>query len=170
MHTPQVVYTSAPGHQHITCGCTPSKTWQTYRLVAFDLLIKKSFPCCVVQVADFTQVLQQLPNNSLLAAAFVTYLGREAEDGRQAAVAQWCDLLGRPPSWSLTGFLSSETELLTWKTEGLSDCFDCCLAKCTRVCPAETSMTAMHSWVSCHIAGASHAHVVLLWSFCSSVG
>lgn len=72
-----------------------------------------------MQVADFTQVLQQLPSNSLLAAAFVTYLGREAEDVRQAAVAQWCTLLGRPPSWHLAGFLSSETELLTWKTEGL---------------------------------------------------
>ncbi|KAL3130926.1 hypothetical protein ABBQ38_000251 [Trebouxia sp. C0009 RCD-2024] len=71
------------------------------------------------QVANFTQVLQELPSNSLLAAAFVTYLGREPEDGRQAAVAQWCSTLGRPSAWSLTGFLSSETELLTWKAEGV---------------------------------------------------
>lgn len=76
-------------------------------------------PSGVVQVASFTQVLQQLPSNSLLAAAFVTYLGREPEDARQAAVAEWCSALGRPASWSLTAFLSSETELLTWKAEGV---------------------------------------------------
>ena len=74
---------------------------------------------CVPQVAEFTEVLQQLPMSSLLAAAFVTYLGRDPEYVRQAALAQWCTLLGVPDSWRLTGFLSSETELLTWKAEGM---------------------------------------------------
>lgn len=104
-------------HQMISTPyvCNFIKTWAQWQACKIHLLF-----CFVGQVADFAQVLQQLPSNSLLAAAFVTYLGREAEEGRQAAVTHWCSLLGSPPSWSLTGFLSSETELLTWKTEGLS--------------------------------------------------
>lgn len=107
---------NTPLHQMISTPyvCSSTKTWARQQACKIHLLF-----CFVAQVADFAQVLQQLPGNSLLAAAFVTYLGREAEEARQAAVTHWCNLLGRPPSWSLTGFLSSETELLTWKTEGL---------------------------------------------------
>ena len=72
----------------------------------------------VLQVAEFTQVLQQLPVNCMLAAAFITYLGKEPEDVRQAAVAQWSADLGVLAHWSLTALLASETELLTWKTQG----------------------------------------------------
>ena len=72
----------------------------------------------VFQVADFTQVLQQLPVNCMLGAAFITYLGKEPEDVRQAAVTQWSADLGVPSPWSLTALLASETELLTWKTQG----------------------------------------------------
>ena len=73
---------------------------------------------CVLQVAEFAQVLQQLPTDCLLAAAFITYLGKEAEDVRQAAVTQWCSDLGATTPWSLTALLASETELLTWKSQG----------------------------------------------------
>ena len=71
-----------------------------------------------LQVAEFTSVLQHLPTNSLLAAAFITYLGREPEDVRQVSLGQWCSDLRLPAPWSLIKFLASETELLTWKTEG----------------------------------------------------
>ena len=70
------------------------------------------------QVAEFTQVLQQLPSGSLLAAAFITYLGGEPEDVRQATLTQWCADLKVSPPWSLIKFLASETELLTWKSQG----------------------------------------------------
>ena len=72
----------------------------------------------VLQVADFTQVLQQLPVSCMLAAAFITYLGKEPEIIRQAAVTQWSADLGVLTPWSLTALLASETELLTWKTQG----------------------------------------------------
>lgn len=69
-------------------------------------------------MAEFTQVLQHLPTGSLLAAAFITYLGGEPEDVRQATLTQWCADLKVSPPWSLIKFLASETELLTWKSQG----------------------------------------------------
>ncbi|KAL0047749.1 hypothetical protein WJX82_010930, partial [Trebouxia sp. C0006] len=72
------------------------------------------------QVAEFTQVLQQLPTGALLAAAFITYLGKEPEDVRQAKLTQWVSDLKMGSPWSLTKFLASETEQLTWKTQGLA--------------------------------------------------
>lgn len=48
----------------------------------------------------------------------MTYLGAEPEDTRQSVLAQWTQELGLKPSWSLAPFMSSERELLTWKTEG----------------------------------------------------
>lgn len=69
-------------------------------------------------MAEFTQVLQQLPTGSLLAAAFITYLGGEPEDVRQATLTQWYADLKVSPPWSLIKFLASETELLTWKSQG----------------------------------------------------
>ena len=71
-----------------------------------------------LQVAEFTQVLHQLPTGALLAAAFITYLGKEPEDVRQAKLTQWCVDVKMASSWSLTKFLASETEQLTWKTQG----------------------------------------------------
>ena len=71
-----------------------------------------------LQVAEFTQVLQQLPTGALLAAAFITYLGKEAEDVRQAKLTQWCVDVKVAARWSLIKFLASETEQLTWKTQG----------------------------------------------------
>ena len=72
-----------------------------------------------LQVALFAQTLQELPISSLVAAAFMTYLGAESEDARQSVLTQWVQKLGLIQSWSLVSFLSSEREMLTWKTEGL---------------------------------------------------
>jgi hypothetical protein len=71
-----------------------------------------------LQVAEFTQVLQQLPTGALLAAAFITYLGKEPEDVRQAKLTQWCVDLKLAAPWSLIKFLPSETEQLAWKPQG----------------------------------------------------
>lgn len=71
-----------------------------------------------LQVAEFTQVLQQLPTGALLAAAFITYLGKEPEDVRQAKLTQWCTDVKMAVPWSLIRFLASESEQLTWKTQG----------------------------------------------------
>lgn len=73
----------------------------------------------------FAQTLQQLPVSSLLAAAFMTYLGAEPEDTRQLVLAQWAQQLGLDTTWSFTPFMSSERELLTWKAEGTGDSTGC---------------------------------------------
>ena len=92
-----------------------------------------------LQVAEFTQVLQQLPSSSLLAAAFITYLGGEPENVRQASLTHWCASLGISGSWSLIKFLASETELLTWKTEGMSPASLLCQGCKTNIGPVKVS-------------------------------
>jgi len=56
--------------------------------------------------------------NSLLAAAFITYLSSAPEDLRQSLMAKWQDLLGMN-NFSFTIFLGSEKEQLQWLSEGL---------------------------------------------------
>lgn len=62
--------------------------------------------------------LKELPVNSLLAAAFITYLSMAPEDLRQSLVAEWQDQLGMK-NFSFSTFLGSEKEQLQWLSEGL---------------------------------------------------
>lgn len=70
------------------------------------------------QVQGLTSSLAQLPAHALLAGAFVAYLGPRPEDFRRRKLAEWkkkCSV----PEFDLLSFMSSESETLKWKAEGL---------------------------------------------------
>ena len=70
------------------------------------------------QVSAIDATTQALPRDSLLAAGFITYLPSLPEDKRQDAMTQWTSILG-VGRFDLRRFMSSESEMLTWKAEGL---------------------------------------------------
>ncbi|XP_069679211.1 cytoplasmic dynein 2 heavy chain 1 isoform X2 [Periplaneta americana] len=70
------------------------------------------------QLTELSQDLRQLPVNSLLAAAFITYLSLAPEDQRRTLMTEWQELLG-VNNFSFTTFLGSEKEQLQWLSEGL---------------------------------------------------
>ena len=55
---------------------------------------------------------------ALLAAGFITYMSAASEDVRQASLSKWQKMLG-VTSFDLRRFLSTESEQLIWKSEGL---------------------------------------------------
>jgi dynein heavy chain 2 len=63
--------------------------------------------------------IKVMPRKALIAAGFITYLSRETEDRRLAAVKQWSDKLSFEAPPNVASFLRSESELLQYKTEGL---------------------------------------------------
>jgi dynein heavy chain 2 len=71
-----------------------------------------------LQLAELSEDLKQLPLNSLLAAAFITYLSFAPEDVRQSLMEEWQDLFGMK-NFSFTTFLVSEKDQLQWLSEGL---------------------------------------------------
>ena len=70
------------------------------------------------QVISIDVALKALPLNSLLAAGFIAYLPAAAEDRRAATTSRWTEYLG-VERFDLRRFMSSESEMLTWKAEGL---------------------------------------------------
>ena len=62
--------------------------------------------------------LGELPKRALLAAAFVTYLSSAPEDVRKTFLTGWMDMMG-VHGFDLRRFLSTESEQLIWKAEGL---------------------------------------------------
>ncbi|KAL3676900.1 hypothetical protein R1sor_026848 [Riccia sorocarpa] len=95
------------------------------------------------QVAELEKETGKLRFSSIMAAAFMTYLAPASEDYRNAMLSQWQSLsqggfdiikpLGgypkstsrpepqpEPEAFSLTKFMSSESEILFWRTAGLT--------------------------------------------------
>ena len=70
------------------------------------------------QVGELDNELKQLPWKSLLAAAFITYLSKSPEDERRTKLTEWLDHTGLE-LFDLRQFLSTESEQLKWKAEGL---------------------------------------------------
>ena len=64
------------------------------------------------------QELAELPQRALLAAAFVTYMSSAPEDIRHQCLKNWMEVVG-VDSFELRRFLSTESEQLIWKSEGL---------------------------------------------------
>jgi dynein heavy chain 2, cytosolic len=62
--------------------------------------------------------IASLPLKSLLAAGFITYLGDATEDVREGTLQQWA-AAAHLSSFDFLGFMSSESEQLSWKAEGL---------------------------------------------------
>ncbi|XP_029458286.1 cytoplasmic dynein 2 heavy chain 1 [Rhinatrema bivittatum] len=70
------------------------------------------------QVAEITEELDTLPRRAQLAAAFITYLSAAPEDQRKASLDEWTKSAGLD-AFDLRRFLSTESEQLIWKSEGL---------------------------------------------------
>ena len=72
------------------------------------------------QVKQLNEEVQELPKQALLAAAAITYLSQAPEDERREKMRQWVSLVGLQGSgFDLRRFLSSESEQLVWRGEGL---------------------------------------------------
>ncbi|KAH1018946.1 hypothetical protein HUJ05_006621 [Dendroctonus ponderosae] len=70
------------------------------------------------QLKELSKELEVLPNDSLLAAAFITFLSEEEEINRRNILTTWCSLLGKD-EFDLMAFFASEREQLQWQSEGL---------------------------------------------------
>ena len=70
------------------------------------------------KVGDLSKEIKELPMRALLAAAFVTYMSAAPEDVRQRCLKQWMEMVG-VTGFDLRRFLSTESEQLIWKGEGL---------------------------------------------------
>ncbi|CAE7930479.1 Dync2h1 [Symbiodinium sp. KB8] len=62
--------------------------------------------------------VKTLPAQILVAAGFVTYLAKATEDMRADAIAEWEAITGLQ-KFDVLRLLSSESTMLTWKSEGL---------------------------------------------------
>ena len=66
--------------------------------------------------------LKALPQQMLLAAAFMTYLAKTPEDARESATREWIDIVDDARAcagFDFTRLLSTESQLLSWKQSGL---------------------------------------------------
>ena len=91
------------------------------------------------QLSEIASAHAELPRRAALAAAFVTYLARAPEDARRGSLKTWQEIARKflflwfpfPSSslllmclgvndFDLRYFLSTESELLQWKSEGLA--------------------------------------------------
>ena len=71
------------------------------------------------QVASISRELQALPNNALIAAGFATYLASTPEDVRKQISTEWIKQFNIASEWNFRKFMSTESELLVLKSEGL---------------------------------------------------
>ncbi|XP_041357041.1 cytoplasmic dynein 2 heavy chain 1-like isoform X2 [Gigantopelta aegis] len=88
---------------------------------AAELLVFKldgEFQRWNIQVGELSTELGELPKRALLAAAFVTYLSSAPEDVRKKFLNNWMEMMG-VQGFDLRRFLSTESEQLMWKAEGL---------------------------------------------------
>ena len=72
----------------------------------------------MLQVGELTIELQTLPKRALLASAFITYMSSAPEDVRHSCLNGWMEFVG-VTDFNLFSFLSTESEQLIWKGEGL---------------------------------------------------
>ncbi|XP_067663541.1 cytoplasmic dynein 2 heavy chain 1-like isoform X1 [Haliotis asinina] len=70
------------------------------------------------QVGGLSTVLSELPKRAMLASAFITYMSSAPEDVRKETLQGWMDTIG-VKEFDLRRFLSTESEQLIWKGEGL---------------------------------------------------
>ena len=70
------------------------------------------------QLKELQQSLDLMPKHSMLAAGFVTYLSSHPENVRESTIKNWKNSAGTP-NFEFRKFMSSESEMLQWKAEGL---------------------------------------------------
>ncbi|CAF2056597.1 unnamed protein product [Rotaria magnacalcarata] len=71
------------------------------------------------QVNDLNEQLKILPKLCLLSAGFITYLASQSEDKRLSYMNKWKQLLNVDEKFDIRKFLSTESEQLVWKSQGL---------------------------------------------------
>ena len=69
-------------------------------------------------MSELQTELETLPKKAQIAAGFITYLSSAPEDERRERIATWTELAGLE-HFDMRRFLSTESEQLTWKAEGL---------------------------------------------------
>ncbi|KAJ3309792.1 Cytoplasmic dynein 2 heavy chain 1 [Boothiomyces sp. JEL0838] len=72
-----------------------------------------------IQFQELETHLKQLPRNAMLSAAFIVYLAGASEDQRQSAIEKWSMITTLSEPFDFRSVMSSESEQLIWKTEGL---------------------------------------------------
>ena len=60
-----------------------------------------------------------MPKLSLLSASFITYLAGQSEDKRVEYMSKWEQILSVDGKFDVRKFLSTESEQLVWKSQGL---------------------------------------------------
>jgi len=70
------------------------------------------------QIKVLERELEQVPANSMVSAAVMTYLGAQNETTRELKIKEWAQMM-RMQSFEFRTFMCSESQLLTWKKEGL---------------------------------------------------
>ena len=58
--------------------------------------------------------------NALVAAAYINFLSGVSEDQRKSSLNQWLTTLVLKENFSIKSFLTSEQELMQWRSEGLA--------------------------------------------------
>jgi len=73
----------------------------------------------VKQAETLNETFDSLPKQILLCAGFITYLGKEPEDIRQDTMGKWSTMMfvGDKSKFDVKKLLSSESEMLVWKTQ-----------------------------------------------------
>ncbi|KAI8896032.1 dynein heavy chain and region D6 of dynein motor-domain-containing protein [Globomyces pollinis-pini] len=71
------------------------------------------------QYQEIDVFLKSLPRNALLSAAFMVYLAGKPEDFRQKTTQKWCQFTNQPDNFDFKKIMSSESEQLIWKSQGL---------------------------------------------------
>ncbi|XP_033632471.1 cytoplasmic dynein 2 heavy chain 1-like isoform X2 [Asterias rubens] len=70
------------------------------------------------QVSELKADLETLPKKAQIAAGFITYLSSAPEDERRAKLSAWAEM-AQMETFDMRRFLSTESEQLIWKGEGL---------------------------------------------------
>ena len=70
------------------------------------------------EVKNLRRTMSTLPRQAMMAAGFVTFLAKSPEDVRAAALREWGGIVG-VRDFEFMRFASTESQLLTWKAEGL---------------------------------------------------
>lgn len=60
-----------------------------------------------------------VPLRSLVSSGYITYMGSQNETIRDKMVREWLSALNMQDNFNFRTFLSTETQMLTWKKEGL---------------------------------------------------
>ena len=115
------------------------------------------------QVRALSEDVVALPLKMMLAAAFITYLAPHPEEKRATYLAEWARDIGLE-GFDLPRFLSSESEMLLWKAQGLpSDPLSMANALCVLnasqppLIVDPTSKTA--DWLEAHLRAADKGSV-----------